>query len=517
MVNSEYDWQFELDSSNRFGLAYNTSSIAAGKMLGGTSSINNMVYLRGNPGDYESWADTVGPEWSYDKILPYFLKSENNTHTPYVKRKRNKFHSSQGPNLVDFFQSGDTSTQAFKDGLKELGYLMVDDINAKEHTGYAFAQGFVHKGVRQSTAKSFLVPVKDRPNLHVIKKSLVTQILFTDDDDDLQVTGVKLYIGGKKFIAKATKEVILSAGAIQTPHLLMLSGVGPIKNIRKFLRVRQNLPVGDNMQDHVSVPLFVKFNRTTSLPVQDIVDNYYNYLTGRIGHLGSIGSYDFMAFINTTDGKAKYPNVQFRHDTFITNDVKMEALLNTLNLKEEIRSQVLNMGLQHDSAAIEVVLLKPQSRGKVRIQSNIPVEKPKVIAGHLSSKLDMDTLLEGVRVYLKVLETKALQSAGIELVRLELDICDDFEFNSDAYWECYIMHFARGANNVVGTARMGSAADKKAVVDSKLRVKGVEGLRVIDASVIPNIISSGTQAVTMMIAEKGSDFIKEKWNTKLEL
>lgn len=491
--------------------------MTAGKVLGGTGSINNMVYLRGNPGDFDRWQDLGNPSWSFQDVLPYFVKSEHNQHTPFVKRKRNKFHSNEGPNPISYFHSGDTSTMIIKDALRELKYVMVDDLNAKEHLGFGFAQGIVKGGMRQSTAKSFLIPAKDRPNLDVIKHGLATQILFTEDEEP-QATGVKLFIGGKKFVAKATKEVILSAGAIGSPHLLMLSGIGPVKSLRKVVRVRQNLPVGDNLQDHVSVPLFMKFKTTTQASLKDVLDNFLMYLRGRVGSLGSIGSYDFVGFINTTDeASAKYPNIQFTHETFITNDLRFDAMLAGMDLKDSVKQQLETISREFDTIVVNVVLLKPKSRGKVRLWSKIPVEKPKVIAGHLTAKQDADTLLEGVRAYLKVLDTKVLNEADIKLMPLKLDVCDDFKFGSDQYWECYIMHFSLGANHVVGTVRMGPETDKKAVVDPTLKVKGTKGLRVIDASIMPEIISSGTHAATMMIAEKGSDLIKESWKTTSEV
>lgn len=500
-----------MDPSNRFGLVYNNTVISAGKLLGGTSGINNMIYLRGNPNDYDTWQNLGNPTWSFENVLPYFLKSENNKYAPFVKRKRNKFHSSQGPNIIDYFHSGDTSSFIFKDAIREAKHTTVDEFNGKEYTGFGVTQATVHNGIRQSTAKSFLIPAKNRPNLHIIKNALVTQILFTEEEDTPRATGVKLFIGGRKFIAKSTKEVIVSAGAINTPHLLMLSGIGPVKNIRKMgIKLRKNLPVGDNLQDHVSVPMFINFKTNTQVSLREIMDNLFNYLRNRIGSLSNIGVYDFTGFINTTDSLAKYPDIQFTHDTFISNDLRFEAMLNGLDIKASVLDQIKAFANENDSAIVQIVLLKPKSRGKVRLQSKLPLDKPKVIAGHLASKQDMDTLLAGVRAYQKVLNTKAFAKAGV-LMPLKLDFCDDFEYDSDLYWECYIMHFAIGAHNVVGTARMGPDNDKKAVVDHTLKVRGTAGLRVIDASIMPEIISSGTHAATMMIAEKGCDFVKEYW------
>lgn len=512
LVKSEYDWNFPLDSSNRFGLTYNSTYISAGKLLGGSGAINDMIYLRGNPGDFNDWK---ADGWAFDDVLPYFLKSENNQHEPFIKRRRNKFHTNQGPNKIGYFHSGDTSTMLFKDAIRELNIELVDEFAAKQHIGFGFTQGIVSKGERQSTAKSFLIPAKDRENLHVVKGGLVTQILL---DENNRATGVKMYIGGKKFTAVASKEVIISAGAINTPKLLMLSGIGPVKHLRKVdIRQRNNLPVGDNLQDHVSVPLFIRTNSTTQESPKDIIDNIYNYIRARIGTLNHVRTSDFMGFINVTDEHAKYPNVQLLLDTFITNDLRMEATLNNLELNEPIETFIKDIVTTTDSAMIQVVLLKPKSRGKIRLTSKYPVDKPKVIAGFLSSKQDMDVLIAGLRAYLKIINTKMISSAGWELIKLPLDICDDFEYGSDSYWECYVMHFARPSHNVVGTAKMGPETDKKSVVDYNLNVIGVPRLRVIDASVMPEIISSGTHAATMMIAEKGSDIIKKFWEKKTEL
>lgn len=496
-------------------MAYNGTFLSAGKLLGGSSSINDMIYLRGNPQDYNSWAGKGDDSWSYAKVLPYFLKSENNQHGPFVKRRRNKFHSSEGLNKVGYFHSGDTSTFAFKDALRELGHVMVDDFNAKEHVGFGIAQGTVYKGVRESAAKAYLIPAKDRPNLHIIKRGQATQIMF---DEGGRATGVKFVLGGRRFKVAATKEVILSAGAINTPQLLMLSGIGPTRHIRKFdIRQQNNLPVGENLQDHVSVPLFLNMNTSSRVSSEEIMDNIFNYLRARIGSLNHIGSYDFVSFVNTTDATAVYPNIQYTYNTYIVNDIQLEAVQNNLDPIESVAKKIRTVSQEFNTAMVQVVLLKPKSRGKVRLQSTIPVEKPKVIGGYLTSKHDMDTLLAGVREYLKLLETKAMTTAGVQMIRFDLDICDDFTYDSDAYWECYIMHFAKGSHNVVGTAKMGPDTDSKAVVDLSLKVKGVQGLRVIDASVMPEIVSSGTNAATMMIAERGSDFIKDTWNKKLEL
>lgn len=483
--------------------------------MGGSSSINDMIYLRGNPNDYNSWTTEADDSWSYAKVLPYFLKSENNQHGPFVKRRRNKFHSGEGLNKIEYFHSGDTSAFLFKDALRELGHVFVDDFNAKEHVGFGFAQGTVHRGDRQSAAKAFLIPAKDRSNLHIIKRGQATQILFDDED---RASGVKFVLGGRRFKVAATKEVILSAGAINTPHLLMLSGIGPTRHTRKFdIKQRHNLPVGENLQDHVSVPLFLNLKSSSHVSSSEVMDNLFNYLRARIGSLSHIGSYDFVSFLNTTDATAVYPDMQYTHNTYSVNDFQLEAMLNNLDPIESVVKKIRNINQEFNTAVVQLVLLKPKSRGKVRLQSKIPVDKPKVIGGYLASKHDMDTLLVGLRDYLKLLETKAMTSAGVQLIRFDLDICDDFPYDSDAYWECYIMHFAKGSNNVVGTAKMGPDRDSKSVVDLSLKVKGIRGLRVIDASVMPEIVSSGTHAATMMIAEKGSDLIKEAWNKRLTL
>lgn len=494
-------------------MAYNNSVGSAGKLLGGTSAIDDMLYLRGNPGDFQSWATDENSNWSYDNILSYFKKSEKNGHSPFFKRKKNKIHSEDGLLRVNYFNTGDNSAWAIKEAFRELKHELINDFSAKVYNGYGNAQAYIHNGIRESAAKAFLIPAKDRPNLHVIKNGLATQILFDEDDPEVvnKTIGVKFYVAGKRFRAFVKKEVIVSAGAIGTPKLLMLSGIGPSKNIKKLgVKVIQNLPVGDNLQDLATVPLFIKFNTSSVLDGKELLDHLYNYLGPKVGMFTHIGALEFLLTINTTDQDATYPNVQFKHNIFSVDDIRLDGMYNSLSLKEPIENELRELTHEFDTLFVNVVLLKPKSRGKAKLRSKQSMDPLKIELNYLHAKQDMDTMLSGIRSYLKVLNTKSMKDYA-SLIKLNLDVCNDFEYDSDAYWECYIRYFITSSHHFVGTAKMGLVKSRKTVVDHLLKVKNVEGLRVIDASIMPEIISGGTTATTLMIAEMGSDFIKETW------
>lgn len=517
LITSEYDWQFPLEPSTKYSMAYNNSAGAAGKLLGGTSAIDDMLYLRGNPTDYQSWGSEENPQWLYENIHPYFLKSEKNEHPPFFKRKKNKVHSQDGFLSVDYLNNGNNAIWAAKEAFRELNYEPITDFCGKIHQGYGNVQAYVKKGVRQSSGKAFLTPAKDRPNLHVIKNGLATQILFDDDDPDniYKAIGVKFYVAGKRFRAFMKKEVIVSAGAIGSAQLLMLSGIGPQKSIRRLgVKGVQNLPVGDNLQDLAVVPLFIKFNTSTPLFKTDFLDQLFMYTSTKIGLFSNLGSMEFIAAINTTDQDANYPNVLFKHNSFVANDFRLDAMFRSIALKDQLEAQLRTVSDNFDTLVVNVVLLKPKSRGKIRLKSKTVTEPLKIEMNYLTGKHDMDVLMSGVRTYQKVLGTKAMLGMGAEIVQMKLDICDDFEYDSDSYWECYIRHFVTTSHHFVGTTKMGPVSSRKTVVDHTLRVKNTEGLRVVDASIMPEIVSGGTTAATLMIAEKGSDFIKETWQNK---
>lgn len=512
MLKTKYDWEHYAEKSTKASKIFPKGSyLPQGKMLGGSSAINTMIYLRGNPGDYDSWEQMGNPSWGYKEVLQYFRKSEDNRSVHIMKKGKNKFHATGGPLKVDFFHSGESTQFVFKKAVTARDHEITSDLNGKKFLGFTNAQGTVANGTRQSSAKAFLGPIKDRKNLHVIKNAIATNLLFNSDHD--KVVGVKFSVKGKKFSAKVTKEVILSAGAINSPQILMNSGIGPLKHLKKHkIQLKHNLPVGSNLQDHVYVPLFVKLpSEDVSFDIKTYMDHFFIYIRSRIGPLASVGMFDFVGFVNTRNDSSKYPDIQFMHSAYSKDSIEMESVVSALGYHEDIVKELVDINTKTDLVVVPVILLKPKSRGRVRLRSKDPLEKVKIVQNYLDIKDDLDTIVRGIQTYEELIETKPFQDEGGELVKFNLPECDKSEFRSTEYWECYSKYFSTTMYHPVGTVKMGPEEDKDAVVDPTLKVRGVRGLRVVDASIMPTIVSANTNAAAIMIGEKGADYIKTDW------
>lgn len=489
-------------------------------MLGGTHGINAMIYLRGNSQDYNEWKRLGNPTWGWNDVLKYFKKSEANQNPNFVKYADGKYHSDKGYLKVNDYQNTEPMKQVFIDAAMELGYNYVNDFNSNKFLGYSSAQGTIFNGRRQSVAKCFLIPAKDRSNFHVIKYAHVTKILFKDNNKT--VGGVEFtYNNNKKLLATTRKELILSGGAISSPQLLMLSGIGPKKHLKKLnIEVKRNLAVGKNLQDHLVVPIFFQFHKSTAKPItsKHVFDFLYEYSIHNSGPLASTGGTDLCGYINTLNHTG-FPDIELHHFIFNRTSPGLGMYLNTVGYNDNIQKYMLEQHLTGDIALIYVVLLNPKSYGEILLNTSSPTDKPIILANYLKHKDDLETLLRGVKYQLSFAKTKTFQNHESVLLKLPIPECDKYKYISDEYLRCYIIHTGTTIYHPVGTAKMGPIQGKDSVVDSRLRVHGINGLRVIDASIMPKLVSSNTNAPTIMIGEKGADFIKEDWryNTKDEL
>lgn len=480
--------------------------------MGGTQALNGLIYLRGNARDYDNWEKLGNPTWGWNDVLTYFKKSEDQKVTHFVEDK--KYHSKGGEMKLNYLLSAEDIKDIFLEASKEKNLLYVEDMNSMDgkQLGYSYVQANVHEGVRQTTFKEFINPVQNRSNLQIIKHAHVNKIEINDKGI---VTGVQfVYNNTKEFTAKSKKEVILSAGAIGTPQLLMLSGIGPGKHLKKLeIPLIKDLPVGRNLQDHVAVPLFFVLNKNTAQsPLKlDIMDDIFSFAMHRTGVLGATGAGDMVAFIDTEN--SGYPDIQLLHHVLRRNAIDIQFYLSVMGYEEIIGRVILDANRDADIAIVNILLLNPKSEGKIKLRSIDPNDKPKIYPNYLNHTEDIETLVRGIKFQADYVNTESFKKHKGYLLQLPLFDCKDLEFQSDEYWKCYATYMSTSMHNPTSTAKMGPKNDKSSVVDSRLNVKGIKGLRVIDASVMPKVVSANINPAVIMIGEKGADFVKEDWKT----
>lgn len=474
-----------------------------------------MIYLRGHRRDYDSWHEFGNVGWSYDEVLKYFRKSEQNLDENLVKFDNGKYHNDKGLLKVGPYRSANDSNvieDCFVAAGKEAGYDSVDDFNSNTILGFARAQGTIADGRRQTTAKSFLIPAKDRPNLHIIKYAHATKVNVNDNN---KATGVEfVYKRTEKMVANAKKEIIVSSGAISSPQLLLLSGIGPAKYLKKFeIPIKKDLPVGKNLQDHFIVPMFFSFHKSTADQLQSenmLQDAIDFYLYGK-GEYTGLGITDLVAYLNTVNGTG-YPDIEIHHFAYKKNSIALKSYLEIVGYSDNVQKALIEESKISEMAMVFVVLLNPKSKGSVKLNSIDPFDKPFIFANYLDEKEDWQTILNGVKYEYNQTHSQAFKEHEGNFIELPLKECSKFKFATDEYFKCYINQMGSTVYHPVGTLKMAPKSDKKAVVDPRLRVHGIHNLRVADASIMPKIVSSNTNAPTIMIAEKAVDMIKEDWN-----
>ncbi|XP_070506800.1 glucose dehydrogenase [FAD, quinone]-like [Chironomus tepperi] len=474
-----------------------------GKMLGGTSSVNAMLYVRGVPEDYNNWNLTG---WTFNDVLPYFKKSEGNKVF-----SSGKYHNINGPLSVENYGSTDPISSGIYEGIKELGYKKLDDYHQDEQIGFINSQGTLINAERCSTARAFLSTVRDRPNLKVLKYARVTRLIINNS----KVEGVKFLLKGRSMDAFARKEVILSAGSFESPKILMLSGIGRKEDLAPS-RINQvvDLPVGYNLQEHLIT--FQYFNYLKSSSSTDEITNYFNamnsYLTQRSGIYTGIGCSNVLGFINVNDKKSKIPNIEYIHMCFSKQMIGFKEFIQNLGYNDHVMNQLIKANEIAPLFFTLSVLLMPKSRGTIKLRSRSIYDNPIINLNFFDDDDDLVTMVKSIREYRKLLNTTSFKKHEITETRVKFPECDVFPFDSDNYWRCYLKYMSSAIYHPVGTCKMGKESDPTTVVTPNLKVKGISGLRVIDASIMPTNIRGHTNAPTMMIAEKGADIIKSEYS-----
>ncbi|HLH91948.1 MAG TPA: choline dehydrogenase [Xanthobacteraceae bacterium] len=446
-----------------------------GKLLGGSSSINGLLYIRGQHEDFDRWRQLGNAGWSHDDVLPYFRRAEDQ------ERGADALHGVGGPFAVSDVCEPHPLCEAFIAAVQQAGHPRNDDFNGATQEGAGYFQYTARKGLRRSTAAGYLRQARRRGNLEVVTHALATRILL----DGRRATGIEYRRGGETRVARANREVILAGGAFNSPQLMQLSGLGPAALLRQHgIAVAADIPgVGADLQDHLQVRF--QYRCTEPITMNDVVHNWRHrtlaglrYFLTRRGML-AIGAGYAGAFLRTSPNLAT-PDVQLHFLIFSTDTAG--AALHTF-----------------PGFIVSVCQLRPESRGYVRIKSANPAEPPAIQPRYLTSQFDRDTLLAGMRQLQGIMRQPAMRRYVAEEYKPAASVTSDAD----------LMAYARATATTVfhptSTCRMGS--DPAAVVDQRLRVRGIAGLRVVDASIMPALVSGNTNAATVMIGEKGADMI----------
>jgi choline dehydrogenase len=480
MWSDKYNWRFSTDPDPNM----NGRRIywPRGKTLGGSSSINGLIYIRGQREDYDHWAALGNTGWGYDDVLPYFVKSEGN------QRGAIPLHGGDGPLKVSDIGAKHELIEAFIDGAGQTGVPRTDDFNGAAQEGAGYYQLTTHKGWRCSTAKAYIDPARGRPNLRIETEAFAAGLIM----EGTRAVGVRYRQGGVMKEARCTAEVLLAAGSIQSPQLLQLSGIGPRALLQKHgVPVVVDSPgVGENLQDHLQIRLSYECTKpiTTNDQLNSIAGQMkigLQWLLFRSGPL-AIGINQggcFMRALKDADGRpeAATPDIQFHVAT----------------LSADMAGGKVH---PYSGFTMSICQLRPESRGHLRIRSTDPFEPPEMQPNYLSTELDRRTAVAGMKAARAIAASAAMKPYVKREVKPGPDATNDAD----------LLEFCRNNGATIfhptGTCRMGS--DPLAVVDARLRVIGTTGLRVVDCSVMPTLVSGNTNAPAVMVAEKAADMIR---------
>ncbi|XP_059610329.1 glucose dehydrogenase [FAD, quinone] [Phlebotomus argentipes] len=497
------------------GLKGGTCNWPKGRVLGGTSVLNYLVFNRGHRRDFDGWAEAGNVGWSYSDLLPYFKKLEN-VQVPQFQDPA--YRGMDGPVTIDQSPFETKMLRAFLEAGPKFGYK-INDPNGREMLGFSKIQATLRNGRRCSSAKAYLRPMANRPNLHIAKRSWVTKILI--DPITKTATGVEFLKNKRKYAIRASKEVILSAGVIGSPQLLMLSGVGPADHLKSLgIPVLQDLKVGYNLQDHMSLPgLVFLINKPLSVRERDVnnpltVMDYFLFSRGPLTIPGGSEGYAFVKVPNSTLPD-DYPDIEIVLGTGGLNNDDSRAIGHLLGIPEQFYRKTYGPILGKHSFSLVPVSMKSRSRGRITLRSKNPFHWPKMVHNYNQDPEDVRTLVEGIKLCVKIGESESFRKYGARLNRIPYLGCENEVFGSDKYWECCIRQIGSSLQHQVGTCKMGPSGDPSAVVNPNLQVHGIRNLRVADASIIPVIPAAHTNAVAMLIGEKVADMIKNLWRNSV--
>jgi len=474
MVFKKRNWGFQTVPQK--GLNGRKGYQPRGKLLGGSSGINAMIYIRGHKADYDGWAALGNKGWSYEDVLPYFKKSENR------EAGSNEFHAEGGPLNIAPVTSPGSVNDMFLEACNQMQIPNNDDFNGASQEGIGYYEVTQKNGERCSTARAFLEIAMSRSNLTVITGAHINQINMTGD----RATGLTYVTKTQTHVVNSTKETILSAGAFGSPHLLLLSGIGAKDKLSPFnIEQKLDLPgVGENLQDHIDH--IISFNGK-------VKDNIGLSVMGGLRMVGEFVKFQFTRKGMLTTNYAESGGFVYTDRSEPSPDIQLHMVRAVV----DDHGRKLHWGHGY---SLHACVLRPKSRGRVTLSSADPREPPLIDPAFLEDDRDMETLAKGARLAQEICRSKSFSDVRGKPF-YDSDADDETIFRED------IRNRADTVYHPVGTCKMG--IDNMAVVCPRLRVHGIKGLRVVDASVMPNLISGNTNAPTIMIAEKAADMIKE--------
>lgn len=472
MHNPAYDWCYQTEPDP--GIAGRRLQWPRGKVLGGSSSLNGLLYVRGQARDYDRWAELGNGGWSYQDVLPYFKKSEDN------ERGADHFHGTGGPQKVSDLRLRRPVADSFIKAARECGIPFNEDFNAGQQEGVGYFQQTAYRGLRWSTAKGFLKPALRRANLQLLTRAQATGLIMRGK----KVCGVHYRHGEQTCSATAAAEVILSAGTINTPQILQFAGIGDpvILQAAGVEPIHRLAGVGKNLQDHLQIRLvFQTSERTLNDELNSVLKRFkvgLQYFLTRTGPLTLAASQ--VAIFTRSGSEVERPDIQFH--------------------MQPLSADKPGDGVHPYSAfTASVCQLRPHSRGVIRIKSADPFEHPAIYPNYLSDERDCAVAVGGIKLARAIAAAPSLQARIIE------EMVPGTRFQSDAELLDAARQFSQTIYHPVGSCKMGM--DDEAVVDERLKVRGIANLRVVDASIMPEIVSGNTNAPTIMIGEKAADMI----------
>ncbi|XP_041979446.1 glucose dehydrogenase [FAD, quinone]-like [Aricia agestis] len=515
LAGSDMDWAYKTlpNTKSCLGLDGEYCRFVRGKALGGSTSINQMMYTRGNQKDFDF--NLTG--WTWQDMKPYILRSQRLKPPPYLPKTSLPHHNISGAIPIEYFSdSGNPWHPRVIQGFRSLNFPQNPDMNAESQIGVSQIPGYVSNGERVTAARAYLTGKTVQKNLKVLKNAQCLKIIIDKNNVARGVT--VLYKQKKVFNVFAKSEVILSAGAIGTPHILMLSGVGPKRHLEQFnIPVKSDLPVGQDMSDHAMSLALIKVDHGASnaggiLNLAKKGLDAVQWLLTKSGPLATVGLGDITTFVNTTC--YDFDRKQLRNSSACEVPT-MQTIMSyvdrgIINLSKHIFDRVTPFNTHiwkqvfdaNDNSGLMVaspVILRPRSRGYVQLTSADPLTPPTIFPNYLHEDEDVAELVRAMKIIRDLAETPVYKEHEASFLKLEFPGCPAYD--AEGYWECYVRHMTLSIHHAVGTAALGT------VVDDRLRVRGVRGLRVADASVLPLLPRGNTAAAVVAVGERLADFL----------